>query len=129
MRPLQRRWWKRCSLLHVRPKSSLRCVSARCGVPPNSRGKTLRNAPGRSMAPPAPSENSALLLAPEKPGLNFGGGPLRSAAMQTYLERRYDVHVVTPLLRAHSKAMAARMWRNASRLVRDVPPLFDRYSG
>jgi glycosyltransferase involved in cell wall biosynthesis len=37
--------------------------------------------------------------------------------------------VVDFSLRPHSKSVAARAWRNAGRLVRGVPPLFDRYSG
>jgi glycosyltransferase involved in cell wall biosynthesis len=32
-------------------------------------------------------------------------------------------------LRPHSKALAARVWRNSRRMVRGRPPLLDRYSG
>ena len=54
---------------------------------------------------------------------------MRSASLVAYLERKYKVDVVTFSLRPHSKSSAARIIRNASRLLRGTPPLFDRYSG
>lgn len=54
---------------------------------------------------------------------------MRSASLVAYLERTYLVDVVTFTLEPHSKSAAAKVIRNASRLVRGRPPLFDRYSG
>lgn len=54
---------------------------------------------------------------------------MRSASLLAYLERSYHVDVVTFTLRPHSKSGTARVIRNAARLVRGRPPLFDRYSG
>jgi len=79
------------------------------------------------MQPPA--RRRALFLTPERPGLGQGGGALRSECLLQYLRRDYEVDVATFQLREHSKSPAARMVRNASRLVRGRPPLFDRYSG
>jgi len=54
---------------------------------------------------------------------------LRSASLLEYLRRHYEVDVVRFELKPHSKAPIARAWRNAMRLARGRPPLFDRYSG
>jgi glycosyltransferase involved in cell wall biosynthesis len=54
---------------------------------------------------------------------------LRSASVLEYLRSRYEVDVATFTLPHHSKSAGARAWRNAVRLVRGRPPLFDRYSG
>ena len=75
------------------------------------------------------SKNSVLFLTPEAPALDAGGGALRSASLLAYLRARYAVEVVSFNLPAHSGAAPARIWRNAMRLVRGVPPLLDRYSG
>jgi glycosyltransferase involved in cell wall biosynthesis len=75
------------------------------------------------------SKNSVLFLTPEAPALDAGGGGLRSASLLVYLQARYAVEVVSFNLPAHSGAAPARIWRNAMRLVRGVPPLLDRYSG
>src|SRR6185437_8056681 len=75
------------------------------------------------------SKGSALLLSPEPPALGAGGGALRSASLLEYLERRYALKVVSLMVPHHSKSAAARAWRNGSRLLRGVPPLFDRFSG
>jgi len=72
---------------------------------------------------------SALFLSPEPPVPGSGGGGLRSASLLEYLHRHYSVEVVDFMLSHHSKTFAARAWRNALRLARGVPPLFDRYSG
>ncbi len=72
---------------------------------------------------------SALFLSPEPPVAGSGGGGLRSASLLEYLRAKYSVEVAGFDLRRHSKAVAARVLRNANRLVRGVPPLFDRYSG
>lgn len=79
--------------------------------------------------PGASSENKALLVSPEAPVTGFGGGGLRSASLLAYLRTKYDVAVASFELPHHSKSAAARVWRNARRFVRGVPPLFDRYSG
>ncbi len=71
----------------------------------------------------------ALFLSPEPPVAGAGGGGLRSASLLAYLRQKYSVDVVDFKLRAHSTSPPARVWRNAIRLARGVPPLFDRYSG
>lgn len=71
----------------------------------------------------------ALFLSPEAPVAGAGGGGLRSASLLEYLRPRYTVDVADFTLRHHSKALTARIRRNAFRLIRGVPPLFDRYSG
>jgi glycosyltransferase involved in cell wall biosynthesis len=71
----------------------------------------------------------ALFLSPEVPAPGGGGGGLRSASLLEYLRGKYSVDVIGFSLHPHSKAAAARAWRNLSRLARGVPPLFDRYSG
>ncbi len=77
------------------------------------------------MTPPPAS----LFLATERPGLNVGGGALRSASLLEYLRTKYAVEVVVLSLRPHSRSGPARVWRNSIRLTRGRPPLFDRYSG
>lgn len=79
----------------------------------------------------APSTaHNALFLSPEHPVPGSGGGGLRSASLLEYLRRNYaTVDVAGFNLTPHSKSLAARVLRNAMRLVRGVPPLFDRYSG
>lgn len=81
------------------------------------------------MQPPAPATKRALFLTPELPALDQGGGAMRSASLVAYLERSYKVDIVTFSLREHSKSATAKVIRNASRLLRGRPPLFDRYSG
>jgi glycosyltransferase involved in cell wall biosynthesis len=64
---------------------------------------------------------------------------MRSAALLEYLQRRFDVDVVTFAdgfagarrieLPFHSRSGAARAWRNTRRFVLGRPPLVDRYSG
>jgi glycosyltransferase involved in cell wall biosynthesis len=72
----------------------------------------------------------ALLLAPEVPSTRMGGGPMRTASLLAYLKTRYEeVDVMHFDLPQHSNRMAARVWRNARRLLTSTPPLFDRYSG
>jgi glycosyltransferase involved in cell wall biosynthesis len=46
-----------------------------------------------------------------------------------YLRRKDPVEVIGFDLRPHSNSFAAKIWRNSTRLLRGVPPLFDRYSG
>jgi glycosyltransferase involved in cell wall biosynthesis len=93
-----------------------------------------------------------LLLAPEAPYPLAGGGALRTASLLHYLAPRYDVDLIVfrqpdapdprkhlppslvrdvfPLeLPRNGRGFAARALRNASRLVRGVPPLVDRFSG
>jgi glycosyltransferase involved in cell wall biosynthesis len=72
---------------------------------------------------------SALFLTPEEPRTGSGGGGLRSASLLAYLRNKYNVQTVTFSLRPHSKSPEARVWRNAVRLARGSPPLFDRFSG
>jgi polysaccharide biosynthesis protein PslH len=71
----------------------------------------------------------ALFLSPEPPFAGSGGGGLRSASLLEYLRRSYSVDVIDFALKPHSKRFAAKAWRNSMRLLRGVPPLFDRYSG
>ncbi|HEY4363928.1 MAG TPA: glycosyltransferase [Bryobacteraceae bacterium] len=71
----------------------------------------------------------ALFLSPEPPIAGAGGGGLRSASLLAFLRTKFEVDVVDFTLREHSKSTPARVWRNAARLGRGVPPLFDRYSG
>ena len=71
----------------------------------------------------------ALFLSPEPPLAASGGGGLRSASLLEYLRRRYSVDVIDFALKPHSRSFAAKAWRNSMRLLRAVPPLFDRYSG
>jgi glycosyltransferase involved in cell wall biosynthesis len=64
---------------------------------------------------------------------------MRSAALLAYLQRRFEVDVVTFAeglagarrieLPYHSRSGAARAWRNARRFALGRPPLVDRYSG
>jgi glycosyltransferase involved in cell wall biosynthesis len=75
------------------------------------------------------SRSSALFLTPEEPQPGTGGGGLRSASLLAYLRSRYDVRVATFTLPYHSRHLAARVWRNGSRVLRGVPPLIDRFSG
>lgn len=88
--------------------------------------------PGASSGESASTERAiktALFLTPEKPEAGAGGGGLRSASLLAYLRSNYDTDIVTFSLKRHSKAPMARAWRNAVRLLRGRPPLFDRFSG
>ena len=94
----------------------------------------------------------ALILCPEAPYPVAGGGPLRTACMVEYLASRYELDVIAfrepgapdpraafPLglfrnfavidLPYHSKQPHARVLRNAGRLLRNAPPLVDRFAG
>jgi glycosyltransferase involved in cell wall biosynthesis len=94
----------------------------------------------------------ALFLSAEAPYPAVGGGPLRSASLLEYLARCYALHAIVfhqageadPELAIppgrverldvidlpyHSKHPFARAVRNAFRIVRDRPPLVDRFSG
>jgi glycosyltransferase involved in cell wall biosynthesis len=94
----------------------------------------------------------ALFLTPEAPYPIAGGGSLRSASLLEYLALHYDVDVIVfrepgapdPAglipsrlarrvtvveLPPNRRTFAARVLRNAGRMVRRVPPLVDRFSG
>ena len=94
----------------------------------------------------------ALFLAPEAPYPVAGGGALRSASLLQYLSRRYETdiivfrepHAADPAaelppglvrgatvldLAANGRGLAARALRNAGRLLRQTPPLVDRFAG
>ena len=94
----------------------------------------------------------ALLVAPEPPYPINGGGAMRTASLLHFLASRFRLHLVTfalgegpdpedPLppntverldwihLPHHHKNTAARMARNAGRLMRGVLPLTDRFCG
>ncbi len=77
----------------------------------------------------AEAAGRALFLTPEAPVTGSGGGGLRSASLLAYLRARYRVDVATFDVVPHSKSAPARLWRNAARLLRGRPPLFDRFSG
>lgn len=77
----------------------------------------------------ASESGTALFLSPEPPQAGAGGGGLRSASLLAYLREHYSVEVAGFELRRHSKTPLARVARNAARLIRGTPPLFDRYSG
>ena len=94
----------------------------------------------------------AFFLSAEPPYPTVGGGALRSASILEFLAQHYDVDVtlfseqrapdprvnfpagrarrisVIPLSH-HSKTTAARLGRAARRLIRNRPPLIDRFSG
>jgi len=92
------------------------------------------------------------MLAPEAPYPMTGGGALRTASLLEYLSRRYAVdlivfrqpgapdpaaqipagkvdRVVVLDLPVNGRSVAARAFRNASRVARKTPPLVDRFSG
>jgi polysaccharide biosynthesis protein PslH len=94
----------------------------------------------------------ALFLSPESPYPAIGGGPLRAASLLEYLSRHFSVHAIVfqqegdtdparfiPAdrlekldvlqLTRHSKSALARAARNSVRLLRNRPPLVDRFSG
>jgi polysaccharide biosynthesis protein PslH len=94
----------------------------------------------------------ALFLSPESPYPTIGGGPLRTASLLEYLSRRFSVDAIffreagapDPALSVpsgivdrldvlelprHSKSALARAARNSIRIVRNRPPLVDRFSG
>ncbi len=71
----------------------------------------------------------ALFLSPKPPVPGSGVGGLRSASLLEYLRRRYSVEIFDFALRPHSRSLPAKAWRNSMRLLRGVPPLFDRFSG
>jgi glycosyltransferase involved in cell wall biosynthesis len=100
----------------------------------------------------ADSRNSVLFLSPESPYPLAGGGALRTASLLNFLAQNHAVDLITfrepgapdprPLippdlvrnvhvidLRFHARNGLARAARNASRLVRGVPPLLDRFAG
>jgi glycosyltransferase involved in cell wall biosynthesis len=97
-------------------------------------------------------ERKALFLAPEAPYPTHGGGAWRAASILEYLAQRYSVDVIVfrepgspdPVaafpngvarsvhvvdLPQHWKTPVARAFRNAGRLTRGIPPLFDRFNG
>ncbi len=101
---------------------------------------------------PSEPRPAALMLAPETPYPLAGGGALRTASLLHYLSRKYDTdlivfrqpgapqpaeHLPPGLVRrltvidlpSHSQVRAARLARNAGRLLRCVPPLVDRFAG
>ncbi len=97
-------------------------------------------------------DRRALVVCPESPYPVIGGGALRTASIVEYLSRTYEVdlvifrepgapdprrhsprdlarkvHVIE--LPFHSKAVSARLARNALRALRGVAPLSDRFAG
>jgi polysaccharide biosynthesis protein PslH len=94
----------------------------------------------------------ALLISPEAPYPAIGGGALRTASLIEFLARRYELDVIvfgqpensdparsfpqglvrrvlTIPLRHHRRNLLAKLLRNAARLMRDIPPLVDRFQG
>ena len=87
---------------------------------------------------------NALFLSAEAPFPAVGGGALRSASLLEYLSQHYTVDAVVFApglpknkvrrfaeieLPVHSRTLIARALRNGVRLLRDRPPLLDRFSG
>ena len=94
----------------------------------------------------------ALMISPEAPYPAIGGGALRTASLLEFLARRYELDVIVfaqpenpnpashfpkglvkqvhtiPLIH-HRRDMASKLLRNALRLIRNVPPLVDRFQG
>jgi glycosyltransferase involved in cell wall biosynthesis len=101
---------------------------------------------------PSANKPVALFLSAEAPYPMTGGGAIRTASVLEYLAQRFCVHAIffrepgaphpaaaippgrvdrvdVVGLPVHSKRPLARALRNASRLARNRPPLFDRFSG
>ena len=101
---------------------------------------------------PAERVPPALVLAPEAPYPLAGGGALRTASLLHYLARNRAVDLIlfrqpgapdpsrnlpaglarqvwVMQLPVHRRSPAARALRNAGRLIRQSPPLVDRFSG
>jgi glycosyltransferase involved in cell wall biosynthesis len=94
---------------------------------------------------------AALMISPEAPYPLDGGGALRTASLLHYLGARYDLDLIvfrhpgqtileflpegllrnvkTIDLRLHQNDALSRAVRNAGRLLKRRPPLFDRFSG
>src|SRR3984893_15654824 len=102
--------------------------------------------------PSSSAKARVLFLAPEPAYPVRGGGPLRSASLLEYLASRFSVHVIVfrqpgdpdpaqaiPAGRIekldvvelpyHSKHPVPRAFRNSRRLIRNTPPLMDRFAG
>src|SRR5712691_3521128 len=102
--------------------------------------------------PDSSTKARVLFLAPEAPYPVRGGGPLRSASLLEYLACRFSVHAIVfrqpgdtdpeqaipegriekldvVELPYHSKHPLARALRNSRRLIRNIPPLMDRFAG
>jgi len=100
----------------------------------------------------ADSKPRALVLAPEAPYPITGGGALRTASLLHGLARSHSIDLIVfrqpsaadpraaipaglldricPIdLPTHGRGFAARSVRNTLRLLRQVPPLIDRFSG
>jgi glycosyltransferase involved in cell wall biosynthesis len=101
---------------------------------------------------PNDRNRAALVLAPETPYPLAGGGALRTASLLHHLAKSYEVdllvfrqpggsepaeHLPAGLVRRtcvldlarNRRSFPARVWRNAARVTRAVPPLVDRFSG
>lgn len=108
--------------------------------------------PKRSGDSGAAEAARVLVLSPEAPFPAIGGGALRSASLVHYFARRAPVDLILfqqpgeadPALAIpnevqgekfvlrlsyHARHGAARIWRNAGRALRGVPPLVDRFRG
>jgi glycosyltransferase involved in cell wall biosynthesis len=103
------------------------------------------------MSPVLGIKPKALFLAAESPYPTIGGGPIRASSVLEYLADRFSVHAIFFLepgagpqtaapsgrldrvdlisLPFHSKRPVARVLRNVARLVRNRPPLMDRFAG
>jgi glycosyltransferase involved in cell wall biosynthesis len=98
------------------------------------------------------SRPSAFFFSPEVPFPTIGGGALRTASFLHYLGARYHLdllvfrqpgtpepslavpgglvrHLMVLDLPPNGRSMPARIVRNASRVLRRVPPLVDRFAG
>ncbi len=108
--------------------------------------------PKRSGDSGAAEAARVLVLSPEAPFPAVGGGALRTASLVHYFARRGPVDLIlfrqpgeadpaaaipdsvggerfVMNLSYHARHSAARIWRNAGRALRGVPPLVDRFRG
>lgn len=106
----------------------------------------------RSTGPRSESRPRALILAPESPYPLIGGGALRSASLLEFLTQSFDVDLIifqqpggpdpaglfdhphvgqvnTIRLPFHSRDPVTKVVRNGIRVLKQRPPLIDRFSG
>src|SRR5579885_937090 len=155
--PAPRSSRRRCGGRPRSPSGSPSAALCRSPAPQNSPGiarpgSLTTSTWRRENALAADARPRALVLAPEAPYPIAGGGALRAASLLHGLARSYEIDLIvfrepgapdphasippglvqrisTIDLPANSRSFAARSLRNTLRLVRQVPPLVDRFSG